>query len=198
MSDIEQLVTSLQNEDPNKRYEACQLLRAAPPPLPPEAINALRIATNDKHPKVSEAAQRALAAHTSDNRKDVHTMKGKFQSVRFLSALIFTFASTICIMAGWYIGTNLGRFNPELWVDTNFMPFVTDASSQAAGQGGVSGGLWGLVIGSFLGFGGLGLVTAWTWRRKYPNIELRHSLLLVLGWMFVPVVILVLVLWSPF
>jgi len=124
--------------------------------------------------------------------------KGQLQLAKFLPALIFVLVPTISIMAGWLVGTNLGRSNPEIWVDTNLFPFATDASSQAAGEGGVSGGLWGLVIGSFLGFGGFGLATAWIWQRKYTNMELRRSLLLVLGWMFVPVIILLFVLVLPF
>lgn len=65
MLDTKQLITMLQSDNPNKRHEACELLRVAPQPLPQEAINALRNATNDKSAKISEAAQRAFAVHTS-------------------------------------------------------------------------------------------------------------------------------------
>lgn len=131
--------------------------------------------------------------------------KSKLRLVRFLPALIFVLVPTISIMTGWSIGTNMGSTNVENQIDPLTQELVqkgllpTDTiASQAAGQGGVSGGLWGLVLGSFLSFGGFGFVIAWAWRGKYPNMQLRQSLLLVLGWMFVPVIILLLVLVLPF
>ncbi len=131
--------------------------------------------------------------------------KSKLRLVRFLPALIFALVPTISIMTGWSMGTTMGGANPENQIDPLTQEIVKQGllpadtiSSQAAGQGGVSGGLWGLVLGSFLSFGGFGFVIAWAWRRKYPNLQLSQSLLLVLGWMFVPVIILLLVVLLPF
>jgi len=78
MSDISRLVTMLKNEDHNKRYEACEELRVSQTSLPQEAIDALIIATNDIDPDVADAAERALALHTSNtynnsNRKTTST-----------------------------------------------------------------------------------------------------------------------------
>jgi len=64
MPDFESLIKLLQNDDPNKRYEACEELRVSQQPLPQEAIDALNLATNDPNPDVADAAQRALALHT--------------------------------------------------------------------------------------------------------------------------------------
>ena len=127
--------------------------------------------------------------------------KSKLRLVRFLPALIFALVPTITIMTGWSIGTNMGGANPENQIDPLTQDLVKQGllpadtiASQAAGQGGVSGGLWGLVLGSFVSFGGFGFVIAWAWRRTYPNMQLGQSLLLVLGWMFVPAIIFLFVL----
>ena len=53
MPDISYLIKMLQNEDHNKRYEACEELRVSKIPLPQEALNALAIAKNDKNPDVA-------------------------------------------------------------------------------------------------------------------------------------------------
>lgn len=63
MPNISYLIKMLQNEDHNKRYEACEELRVSKIPLPQEALNALAIAKNDKNPDVAEAALRALEFH---------------------------------------------------------------------------------------------------------------------------------------
>ena len=65
MSDISRLIKLLQNDDHNKRYEACEELRTSQPPLPQEALDALAIAKNDKNPDVADAARRALEFHTT-------------------------------------------------------------------------------------------------------------------------------------
>ena len=63
MSDIKDLIELLKSDNPNKRYDACEELRVSQQPLPQEAIDALKIATNDSNPDVADAAQRALAVH---------------------------------------------------------------------------------------------------------------------------------------
>ena len=55
----------LQSNDSNKRYDACEELRVSPS-LPPEALEALRLATNDANPDVADAARRAIELHTSN------------------------------------------------------------------------------------------------------------------------------------
>jgi len=64
MPGFESLIKLLQNDNPNKRYEACEELRVSQQPLSQEAIDALNFATNDSNPDVADAAQRALALHT--------------------------------------------------------------------------------------------------------------------------------------
>ena len=70
MSDIHSLIKMLQSENPNKRYDACEELRLLPS-LPPEALEALRLATNDPNPSVADAAQRAIALHSPKKTIDV-------------------------------------------------------------------------------------------------------------------------------
>jgi len=86
MTDIEQLITMLQSDNPNERYEASQLLSGVTQPLSQEAINALRTATNDKDARVAEAAQRALAIHTA-NKDGVQTDKNKTAYIIFCALL---------------------------------------------------------------------------------------------------------------
>ena len=63
MSDIHSLIKMLQSDNHNKRYDACEELRVLPS-LPPEALEALRLAANDPNPSVADAAERAIAHHT--------------------------------------------------------------------------------------------------------------------------------------
>jgi hypothetical protein len=148
---------------------------------PPSAGNANRWADYKK----------ASRQKTVLYRKDVHMTKNKFQAIRFLPGLIFTLVSTICIMAGWQIGTNLGRSNPQIdpiaqgLIEQGLL--ASDSpTSQSAGQGGVSGGLLGLILGCFFSFGSFGWFTAQVWKRKYLQMKVKHSQMLVFGWMFFP------------
>ena len=111
--------------------------------------------------------------------------KDQLRLAKFLPGIIFVLVPTTSILIGWLIGINFGRFNPEFWHDGYFRP----SPSQAIVLGGIAGGLWGLTFGSFLSFGSFGLITSWAWRKKYPDMKPGHSLLLVLGWMFAPIVI---------
>ena len=111
--------------------------------------------------------------------------KNQLKSAKYLPAIIFILVPAITILIGWLIGISFGRSNPEFWHDGYFRP----SPSQAIVLGGIAGGLWGLAIGSFLGFGSFGLITSWVWRKEYADIKPRHTLLLVLGWMFAPTVI---------
>jgi hypothetical protein len=63
MSDIKHLLELLKSGNPNKRYEACEELRVSPQPIPPEALDALKVAAEDPDPDVADAAQRALLIH---------------------------------------------------------------------------------------------------------------------------------------
>lgn len=63
MTDIPTLLKMLQSNDANKRYEACEELRVSPS-LSPEALEALRVVTNDPNPDVADAAQRAIKLHS--------------------------------------------------------------------------------------------------------------------------------------
>ncbi|HNF94915.1 MAG TPA: hypothetical protein PLQ75_09735, partial [Anaerolineales bacterium] len=62
MADIQQLLKLLQSNKPDKRFEACEELRAKPS-LPPEAIDAFYPLTIDENQDVADAAQRAISTH---------------------------------------------------------------------------------------------------------------------------------------
>jgi hypothetical protein len=66
MSDMQSLIRDLQSNNPDKRYAACEVLRAMVlhQPLPQEAIDVLNSATNDRNHAVADSAQRALDLHT--------------------------------------------------------------------------------------------------------------------------------------
>jgi hypothetical protein len=64
MSDIQSLIKMLQSNNPAKRYDACESLRVSPS-LPYEALEALRLVTNDSNPDVADAARRAIELHAS-------------------------------------------------------------------------------------------------------------------------------------
>ena len=104
---------------------------------------------------------------------------------KFLPAIIFVALPAICIWIGWQTGVNFGHSNPEYWHQGYYRP----SPSQALVLGGITGGLWGLVAGSFLSFAGFGVITSWLWRRKYASMQPKHWLVLVLAWMFAPMVI---------
>ena len=111
--------------------------------------------------------------------------KKQFQFEKYLPAIIFVLVPTICILIGWFIGISFGRSNPEYWHEGYFRP----SPSQAVVLGGISGGLWGLIFGSFLSFGGFGLIISWIWRKKYAEMKLGYWLLVVASWMFAPLVL---------
>jgi hypothetical protein len=69
MSDIQRLLELLKSANPNKRFDACEELRVSSP-LPPEALEALQLVTNDTNPSVADAAQRALAVHNQMESKN--------------------------------------------------------------------------------------------------------------------------------
>ena len=111
--------------------------------------------------------------------------KNQLRLAKSLPAIIFVLVPTICILVGWLVGISFGHYNPEFWHDGYFRP----SPSQAVVLGGIAGGLWGLIFGSFLSFGGFGLIISWAWRKKYSDMAPGDMLLLVLGWMFAPIVI---------
>lgn len=111
--------------------------------------------------------------------------ENQLRLAKFLPAFIFVLVATTCVMAGWLVGTTVGRSFPDIWVDTSF--YTGDSSSVAAGQAGISGGLSGLILAGFLSFASFGLVIGLAWRRRYPNLKFKHWLYLLLGWMFIPI-----------
>lgn len=80
MPDIQSLITMLQSNNPDKRYAACEDLRVSSS-LPPEALEALRLATSDTNPDVADAAQRALALHTEIKINKVQSPHNKATTV---------------------------------------------------------------------------------------------------------------------
>ena len=65
MTEIKNLLRMLADEDHKTRRDACERLKKLQEPLSKEIVDALRLATKDPAPSVSEAAQRALAVQTS-------------------------------------------------------------------------------------------------------------------------------------
>ena len=82
MPDIQRLIELLQSDNPNKRYDAWEELRVSRQPLPQDAIDALQIAKGDSNSEVADAAQRALALHTSsgNEKEPVHGQEQTFTS----------------------------------------------------------------------------------------------------------------------
>jgi len=65
--DLSKWIARLKDGRPSTRYEACEELRVAAH-LPPEALEALRLATQDSDASVAESARSALAVHNPDGR----------------------------------------------------------------------------------------------------------------------------------
>ncbi len=63
MDDIQIQLERLKSSDKNTRFDACEMLRVADS-LTPEALDALRVATDDPDRLVAEAARDALSVHT--------------------------------------------------------------------------------------------------------------------------------------
>lgn len=103
-------------------------------------------------------------------------MRKNTKLVKLLPALFFSLISLGAIMTGWQIGT------------------FTYSGDHIA-KGGIRGGLLGLIIGSFLSFGSFGIAIGWIWRQRYPTLGIQHFLILILGWMVIPIFILVSMIW---
>jgi hypothetical protein len=121
----EKLINMLQSPKPNKRYEACELLRVAPA-ITPEARIALQNAINDPDASVVDAAQRALAIHnklasesfseTSSAQPTVmeFAFKGFLYGTGLSSVLIFLFftifgtCTEVCPYAILYLSPIIG------------------------------------------------------------------------------------------
>ena len=80
MLDIQSLIKILQSDNPDKRYAACEDLRVSSS-LPPEALEALRLTTNDTNPDVADAAKRALALHAEIKIDKVESLQNKATTV---------------------------------------------------------------------------------------------------------------------
>ena len=102
--------------------------------------------------------------------------KHQLRNIKFLPAQFFILIGTVCILAGWLMGA-LGWFDFQTH---------TDYAAEAV----MHGAFWGLVFGSFLSFCSMGLVTAWIWRKRYPNLSRAHAVYLILGWIVIPIFIL--------
>ena len=91
MSDIQSLIKMLQSDNHNKRCDACEELRVLPS-LPPEALEALRLATNDPNPSVAAAAQWALALHDRklepESIETEHSKKQQTENKSFLDSAL--------------------------------------------------------------------------------------------------------------
>ena len=111
--------------------------------------------------------------------------KNQLRLTKSLPAIIFILIPTICIFVGWLLGISFGHCNPELWHEGYYHP----SPSQAIVLGGIAGGLWGVLFGSFVSFGGFGLLVGWIWRKKYAKMNPGYMLLIVIGWLFAPSVL---------
>jgi len=116
MSDIQSLIRNLQSNNPDKRYAACEELGAMAlhEPLPQEAIDVLKSATNDRIPDVAESAQRVLALQTQISNppeQDMEIVMNMFHSHPILSKVLFSVVLFLTVVfsgfvrlsgAGWY------------------------------------------------------------------------------------------------
>jgi hypothetical protein len=85
MRDIPQLIKMLQDNDHNRRYEACEELSVLRHHLPQVAIAALIVAKDDSNPAVADAAKRALAVHTELEKSDLEVFDKNSPSVKPLT-----------------------------------------------------------------------------------------------------------------
>lgn len=64
MINVQEVIKLLKSSDANERYDAClQLMNLSP--MPPEALEALQLATKDDDAAVSNAAQKIIKLHTA-------------------------------------------------------------------------------------------------------------------------------------
>ncbi len=64
MTNVQEVIKLLKSSDANERYDAClQLTNLSP--MPPEALEALQVATKDDDAAVSNAAQKIIKLHTA-------------------------------------------------------------------------------------------------------------------------------------
>jgi hypothetical protein len=99
MSDIQNLIKMLQSNNHYERYDACEQLRVSPS-LPLEALDALRLTTNDENPDVADAARRAIEHHSKIERLQLEQSQAQnWKSKLFLFGGLF-FLMSFC---GYYV-----------------------------------------------------------------------------------------------
>ena len=167
MSDIQSLIKMLQSDNHNKRYDACEELRVLPS-LPPEATEALRLATNDPNPDVADAAQRAIALHTPKLPPEEVNGKDKEQNLKQDMTITKVNQNTV-LGIGLLVGFLITAIYFILFIGFNllgstFIFILTGAIGSIFGMiGSVIGykltksinGVWiGAIIGTVVGFGG--------------------------------------------
>lgn len=101
MSEISNFIKMLQDKDHSKRFEACEKLRVWGSTLPQEAIDALIIATSDTDPDVADAAERALALHTTNtynsNRKNPSASSASKFNTGIIGSIIIMIVVVWCM-----------------------------------------------------------------------------------------------------
>jgi len=127
MSDIQELIKTLQSSNPNIRYEACEKLRVKPE-LPHEAVEALRLSLNDENMDVADAAKRAIELHTHTTRpyeEKENIIAGDKEEAQKTSRKPLGIASllTLIVGGGLFISglllymTSMASRTEESWVD---------------------------------------------------------------------------------
>jgi len=125
MKDIPRLISMLADNNPNKRYDACEYLRVYPHQLPQEALDALLLATSDHNTDVADAARRALALHTPIKQSNAGA-NSSAETYTEPPSLEKQPASTHCIEILFYIvigcilGGVIGNYIGS-WVDSGWM-----------------------------------------------------------------------------
>ena len=92
---IKNLINMLQSKNHYERYDACELLRVSPS-LSLEALDALRLTTNDENLDVADAARRAIKHHSKIERSQLEQSQAqKWKSNLFLFGMLF-FVMSAC------------------------------------------------------------------------------------------------------
>ena len=144
----------LQSDNHNKRYDACEELRVLPS-LPPEALEALRLATNDPNPGVADAAQRALALHTPkltpEDVKENNQNEAISNNRELSSKTLFIFSASISLISSFFLYDLLSYATIQLLVPTALVLFILGLIISKLAKSKRWKNLWSIVSGVGLG-----------------------------------------------
>ena len=157
MDNISTQLARLKSPNKNTRFDACEMLRVAPS-IPQEALDALRLATQDADHLVAEAARDAIAIHTQPISTIFITRTAASVPTGFwdnpskkLLAVAALFLVTILAIA-WLNFLRWGNFQGESqwfilpafnWIE--FMSVTVEADVMFVGPGYIAAG-WSIYL----------------------------------------------------